>query len=404
MKGKLLVDIGQLLSSASLALDAVEGEVLGVAGNHSRRVAYLSVMTGKRLGLTGREQSDLASYACLHDNALTEYVTMRRNHGDTLPIDKLRDDFAYHCIAGEQSIGVFPFYEPVPNVIKYHHENIDGSGLFGVRGEDIPLMARLIRMADNIDSRFNTSGCIDMPEVQRYMAENAGVLFDREIVKVFADVLKEALSDGALKNDSILQSMDEAVPGNSMLLSYNDIIKISSFYAHIIDYKSPFTLRHSTGIADKIKALAGYYDFDDDMYNQICIAAFLHDIGKLAISDKLLEKPGKLTAEEFRTVSLHVWYTHEILMVIDSFDMIERWASSHHERLDGSGYYRGAVNSELDQCSKMLACIDVYQALVEDRPYRRGMDNDEAMSILKNQAASGKLDRQIVSDIEKIFR
>lgn len=398
------LDIIQFLFSTSRALDAVEEEILGAAQNHSRRVAYLAVCLGKRLGFSEDELTDLAAFALLHDNALTEYVCLERLHGEEVPMGSVKDDFAFHCVAGEENSRVFPFLNREENVIRYHHENMDGTGLFGVRGEHIPLKARILRVADHVDVLYRLSDWTSAKKrlVFAHLRENAGSLYDAALSGELEQIL-DGLEPVDLTDGRVERSLFRILAPRKISLPYRDLIRISAFFAHIIDYKSPFTMSHSRGIAEKTRVMAGFYGFDSKTANEVYVAAYLHDIGKLATPNTLLEKPGRLTPEEYEVVKLHVWRTHEILRVVERFGDIERWESGHHERLDGSGYFRGSTGREQDFCTRLLACIDVYQALVEDRPYRRGMEPDQALSILREQVDNGKLDGRIVSDIGRVL-
>lgn len=404
MNDYITINFNQFLLSASLALDAVEQEVLGAVQNHSKRVAYMSVKIGKEIGFSKEEQSDIAAYASLHDNALTEYITSEKRKGNNIPVSEIRENFKFHCIAGEKNISVFPFLKKQDNIILYHHENYDGSGMFGIKGENIPLMSRIIRIADDIDVKFPLLkwNSEKYKKMINYLKNDENNLYDKNLIEPLCRILTEETAKN-LSNENIGKSLNEVIPVNQINLSYQELIKISSLFAHIIDYKSPFTLDHSVSIAAKTKKMAEYYEFDYKTANEIYIAAYLHDIGKLAVPDALLEKPGKLTDDEFEVIKKHVFYTHKILSAVDSFKDIERWASSHHEKLDGSGYFRGNKGSEQDFCSRLLTCIDIYQALVEERPYRKGMDKDTALKILREQAQYGKIDNKIVEDIAKVL-
>lgn len=400
----LNLDYKEFLLAVSRALDAVEGEVLGAVSNHSKRVAYLGAKLGRRLGMTLEEQADFAACAAMHDNGLTEYVTIQKNEGKQTEYNFAMDDFKLHCIIGEKNVREFPFFKFRENVVLYHHENYDGSGFFGIKGENIPLMARILRMLDQVDVRFpiHHLGKENLNNIHIYLRESRGSLFDPALTDIFEKMLYEE-QPRMLEGEFIEESLKSQIPQVVQFVPYDRLIKSSSVLAHIIDYKSPFTMRHSTGIAEKTRRMAEYYEFDGDTMNQVHIAAFLHDVGKLAVPNLLLEKPGKLTADEFEIVKRHVWYTHEILSVIDSFKDIERWASGHHERLDGSGYFRGCKGDEQDLCTRLLECIDMFQALIEDRPYRRGMEPEQALRLLEEQALKGKLDKQIVSDIGRVY-
>ena len=134
------------------------------------------------------------------------------------------------------------------------------------------------------------------------------------------------------------------------------------------------------------------------------LAGALHDIGKVAVGNEILEKPGRLTDEEFTIMKHHAAYTYYILSEIDDFEELRDWAAFHHERLDGTGYPFGKTAAELNTQERMMACIDIYQALTESRPYKQGMSHEKACEILWDMAKKGWLDETIVKQVEDCFR
>ncbi len=150
--------------------------------------------------------------------------------------------------------------------------------------------------------------------------------------------------------------------------------------------------------------MADFYSFDDEKKNKFLIAADLHDLGKLAISNSILDKPGKLNKQEFRKIKSHSFYTRKALDTIDGFEEITEWAANHHEKNDGTGYPYGLIEKNLDIPSQIMVALDIYQALKENRPYRDPMNHSEAMEILNDMAAEGKINLQITDDIDKVFK
>lgn len=179
--------------------------------------------------------------------------------------------------------------------------------------------------------------------------------------------------------------------------------QIAKFFAGIIDYKSPFTSTHSIGVACIAKKLAGYMGLGEETSQKIYLAGALHDIGKVAIGNDILEKPDKLTDEEYSVMKHHAAYTYYILSDINGFDEIRDWAAFHHERLDGTGYPFGKTAEELNVEERIMAGADIYQALTESRPYKSGMPHNKACSILYDMADKGWIDSDVVSNIDKCF-
>ena len=105
--------------------------------------------------------------------------------------------------------------------------------------------------------------------------------------------------------------------------------------------------------------------FDEETSQKMYLAGALHDIGKVAIGNEIIEKPGRLTEDEFAVMKHHAAYTYYILNEIDDFDEMRDWAAFHHERLDGTGYPFGKKAEELNTQERIMACVDIYQALTE---------------------------------------
>jgi HD-GYP domain-containing protein (c-di-GMP phosphodiesterase class II) len=177
---------------------------------------------------------------------------------------------------------------------------------------------------------------------------------------------------------------------------------ISTVFAAIIDKKSAFTRRHSFGLADNTVKIASIYGFDAQKTERLRIAGLLHDLGKLAVPNHILDKPGKLTQEEYSIIKSHTYYTRLVLEKIDGINDICDWASNHHETLRGTGYPEAIDSSNLSLESRIIAVCDIYQALTEERPYRLGMSKDKAFSIIKDMVDMGNIDSTVVEKLKQV--
>ena len=111
-------------------------------------------------------------------------------------------------------------------------------------------------------------------------------------------------------------------------------------------------------------------------------AALLHDLGKLSVPNSVLDKPGPLTPAEWETMRLHPYYTQRILDRVRAFQSLAFVASSHHERLDGRGYFRGLRGPQVPFGARILAVADVYEALTSERPYRPALAPEVALATM----------------------
>jgi HD-GYP domain-containing protein (c-di-GMP phosphodiesterase class II) len=174
------------------------------------------------------------------------------------------------------------------------------------------------------------------------------------------------------------------------------LLGISQLFSRIIDFRSRFTATHSRGVAASAEALAMLMGFSAWECQLIRVAGNLHDLGKLAVPTEILEKSGQLTDAEYNLIKGHSFYTYHILEAIDELEIITAWAAFHHERLDGSGYPFQISGDQLSLPARIVAVADVFTAITEDRPYRVGMDPDQALSVLRKMAAEGALDKGVV--------
>lgn len=299
---------------------------------------------------------------------------------------------------------MYPFLTDVKNVILYHHENADGSGPFGKTWEEIPLFARIIHLCDILDA-FCRTPVFDDAVWQRakdYLLKNKGIKFDTACVDTFLEVFGQehflSLGDADLE-----ERLWNIVPRKKRDLSDEMCKNFANLFAKIIDYKSEFTSRHSLGVAENAARLSRYLGDDEETVLKMYLAGALHDIGKAAIGNDILEKPGRLTDEEFSKMKNHAGYTYLILSQAEGMEDIRDWAALHHEKLDGTGYPFGKTADELNRQERIMACIDIYQALTESRPYKSGMTHEAACEILENMVQKGWIDGEITEQIKKCF-
>ena len=401
------IDIIGLLSAFSFALDCVEAELIHVTSNHGKRVAYMSVCMAEKMGVSDDVLRDLAACALLHDNALTQYIN-EEFYNDISNIDTLKvssDDITprqlgMHCIYGEKNLEKYPFKTGVKDVILYHHEEADGSGPFGKKWTEVPLFARLIHFSDMLDA-FCKAQKFDEDVFNKavyFIEKNKDKRFDSEVTKMFFDTFdKEEFS--RLGDEHIEEYFWEKVPCEKSFYSFDVLKDLADLFAKIIDYKSEFTSRHSLGVAKTASKISEIMGYDKITCDKMYLAGALHDVGKIAIGNEILEKPARLTDEEFAKMKNHAGYTYMILSKVDGFEEIRDLAAFHHERLDGSGYPFGKRSDELTTLQRIMACADIYQALTEKRPYKDGMDHDKACEILKDMADKNWIDKNITEVI-----
>jgi HD-GYP domain-containing protein (c-di-GMP phosphodiesterase class II) len=285
------------------------------------------------------------------------------------------------CDRGAEIAYLLGFAAPAAEAIRALDEHWDGQGQpHGLRGEEIPLLGRILCLAQTAEIFHGAGGVHAAWTVAR---RRRGAWFDPGLVDAF----------GAMRFDvAFWQSVRDAdlapwEPADRVLSADEARLDAISYaFAGIIDAKSPWTYRHSDRTCMIVLGLAAALGADEDELSDLRRAALLHDVGKLAVSNRILDKPGRLTPAEFAQIRGHPVMTRRILERVPGLGELAPVAAAHHERLDGSGYPDGLTAEELTMPMRLLAVADVYEALTSERPYRRAMSSAQALDIIRVEA------------------
>ena len=396
------IQLTKFIFALSSALDYVEIDIVKAARNHGKRVGVLSHLMAEAAGFDEEYVYALTQAAVLHDCALSEYLNDELS-GENQTLDE--KNMAAHCITGEEMLLKLPVYaRRIPGAVLYHHDRADGKGALGKSAAETPIASQIIHTADAVDVAFE----LDVMTPEKYSAilewvnTNRGTVFSDEMAELFLKAVNYPVLE-SITGEKVRQVIKSMLPEFDDEVSTSVLKEMSSFFARITDYKSHFTWRHSLGVAEKAEAMGRFWGYDDERCDKLYIAGGLHDIGKLFISNDILEKPAKLTSEEYKEIQNHAQGTWNMLHTIGGLEEISRWAALHHEKLDGSGYPFGYLADSLSRIERMMACIDIYQALVEERPYKQGLPHHEAMEILRKMGDAGQLDNAVLDDIDACF-
>lgn len=273
-------------------------------------------------------------------------------------------------------------------------EHWDGGGYpAGISGDEISLPGRVVCLAQTAEVFWQHGG----PEAACDIARRRRrTWFDPPLVDAFLALEHDARFWTSLRNPDV---MSLEPPGRVLVADDQRLDRVAHAFASIVDAKSTYTAQHSEGVAAIADALAVLMQLDPATRATLHRAALLHDIGKLGVSNRILDKRGPLSESEWETVRHHPRWSMEILTRVGAFRDMARIAAAHHERLDGSGYYRGLTASQLDQPSRILAVADVAEALSSDRPYRGALDPDEVLAIMRPAA----LDPEAIAALEHVL-
>ena len=382
----------------SRAFDIIEMEQLGASENHSLRVAIMCIAMGKKLGYDNDAISAISTCGMFHDSALTEYHLSRKAGA------LQKKNMILHCQKGQESVSWLPFKTDIDKFILYHHERGDGGGPFRRKDHEIPLEAALIAAADAVDATHHLQSvkADKLPALRSKIASSANTYSTNAAMEALLDILDEDLLE-QMRDDNIGRTIERELPRWEVKVSDPRVIRIGEFIGHVIDYKSAFTRMHTSQIANRAWIMSEHYGYGPEERNALFLAASLHDIGKIATPTAILEKPGKLDDDEFAVIKQHVKKTRDWLSEIPNFETIRNWAADHHEKLDGSGYSQGIADAELDFNARLMACIDIYQAVSEPRPYHDARTHEETMRILGDMASKGFVDAKIAKDIDDVM-
>jgi HD-GYP domain-containing protein (c-di-GMP phosphodiesterase class II) len=239
----------------------------------------------------------------------------------------------------------------------------------------------------------------ELPELRQWLAGTPGHSFTHRAVQAMLDILDEEMLE-SLSDARIQTTIEGALPVWEVEVNTLEVTGIASMLARVIDYKSIYTRKHTMQIANRAWLMGQYYNYSPEERAQLYLAAALHDIGKLSTPVDILEKPGKLDGGEFSVIQQHVFFTYQWLKDVPGLEDVCRWASSHHEKLNGTGYPFGKKGEELDFNSRLLACIDIYQAVNEQRPYHPARTHAQTMEIIYDMAGQGLIDQGIARDMD----
>jgi putative nucleotidyltransferase with HDIG domain len=267
-------------------------------------------------------------------------------------------------------------------------EHWDGQGHpQGLRGEDIPMLARIAGLAQTLEVFYRRDGLDGALEMAH---QRKGAWFDPELVKALESLRRDAGFWEKLHAKNLLAEALTFEPVECTVAASEDHLDcIAAGFAQVIDAKSPWTFKHSEGVALLAVGIAQVLGFDAMSVRKLRRAALVHDVGKLGVSNLILDKPGKLEAAELAQMRKHPYYTRQILRRVKGFRELADIAAAHHERLDGKGYDRGLDAPQLCTEVRILTISDMFEALAARRPYREDLTEEQVMDILVRNVGTG---------------
>jgi len=386
MKKQPIVNLGNLLLTLSEAMDLSNPSI----SQHQYRTAYIALEIASYAGIQGDRLENIFTASLLHDiGALTveEKILLHNNEAESEEL---------HTVRGEILLNRIPWLKCISKIVRNHHRDWNDwdEGL----ENPVVMASQIINLSDYVERQIDRNRYIlyqteDIVETVRKL-QNGQV--NEKIVSYFIDISEREDFWLDLVNPRLYSVLLHNGPFHNRSVDLYDILLISNLYRDLIDFKSPYTATHTSGVAECATKLSELFGFADIDIKYMKIAGNFHDIGKLLIPNSIIEKPGKLTAHEYAIMRCHSYYTYYTIDSIGGLRRIAEWAAFHHEKLDGSGYPFHYSGDEIGTGSRIMAVADIFTALIEDRPYRKGMDKNRIYQIIMSQADCNLLDKKIV--------
>jgi putative nucleotidyltransferase with HDIG domain len=414
--------LAELLGALSFALDMVEGQPAG----HCVRCCWIAMQIGREVGLPDSQLRDLYYTMLIKDvgcssNAaricqiyMIDDITFKRDLmtvNGSLPqvlrfvlshtgmnaglAERFRalmhvfqnggqiaqELMETRCDRGAEIARKMRFSEDVVAAIRSFDEHWDGGGMpAGLSGEAIPIYSRISLIAQIVDV-FQTASGIDAAKQE--IRNRTDTWFEPRLAAAFERVAAQDEFWATLRSEDLQTIIFDLEPAQQRTFvdeAYLD--DIAAAFAQVIDSKSPYTSGHSERVTLFSDLLAEQLEFSPEQRRWLKRAALLHDIGKLGVSNTILDKPAKLDDVEWTAMKKHTTLGESILSRIAAFKDLAAIAGGHHEKLDGTGYPRGLKDKEISLEIRIVTTADIFDALTANRPYRAAMPVDKALSIM----------------------
>lgn len=363
---------------------------------HGKRVAVMAASCARYAQWPEEDCALLVALGLLHDCG----VSSTRVHNRLVEEWDWRES-QQHADRGAELLRECRLLSHLAEPVRYHHTHWCELKQLAL-AEQTRRFANLIFLVDRVDAlraqHICTQSTVPPPEYwAELIAPHAGQEFDPELYALFVSASANDAFWLQLAPDAVDDFLAEwAHAEGEVRVAFEDLLELGFMFANIVDSKSPFTFSHSLGVKAVAGFLAECLQLPLEERESVILAALLHDLGKLRVEDHMLEKPGPYDEQERRLMHRHVFDTWQLLKRIHGFEHVARIAAMHHETLDGQGYPQRLGAVDLPRAARIVAIADVFQPLVQNRPYRSPMTLDAARDVMAQMVLRGKLDPQLV--------
>ncbi len=380
------VNLGNLLLSLSDAMDLVSPLIV----SHQQRTAFIAWEICKQANLTEEDIEHIFVAALLHDvGAISPEEKI-----DILKFEV--ENTEQHCKRGQLFLESVSWLKPAGKIVRHHHTPWHDWGKD--RDSKNAFYSQILFLADYLERLIKRPKFIlhQHESLVRKLSLMAGNQIHPEIFQHFVDTAQREEFWLDLTSPRLFSLLLHKGPYKRLKVEIADICKIAHLFRNIIDFRSRYTSTHSSGVATCAAVIARIFGFTKTEVDLIEIAGNFHDIGKLVVPNSILNKQGRLTKKDKTFIKQHPYHTFTILNTIGGLQHIAEWAAFHHEKLNGSGYPFHHEASRLSTQSRIITVADMFTAMAEDRPYRRGMPKEKLLGDLYRKGQQNVLDKQIV--------
>ncbi|HET7034982.1 MAG TPA: HD domain-containing phosphohydrolase [Thermomicrobiaceae bacterium] len=426
------VRTAEVISALSLAFDLA----LGLPAEHAARSCVIATEIGRQLGLSAETQGELYYTALLLDAGCTAFASAFSSylmgdelvarqqlffHRDThdplevfdwlrhhlaadasLPVrtgrimefllhgrERFREGFRNTCEVANRFAGRLGMPLEVQDALMYVFEEWDGKGMpAGVGGATIPVTARIAQVAFYFEVWQQLHG---REQALQQARERRGKAFDPAVVDMLLTTAHRPGFWELLERETVLDAVRALEPELPYRFIREDkLLDVARLAADFADMKSRYTLGHSRRVAETAAEIAGRLPLPAEEVRAIRLAGLFHDLGMVALPAFVLEKPREaLTQTEREALRLHPYHAERILARVPSLHGVAGIVGAHHERLDGSGYYRGLAGARIPLGARILAVADAFDELTHAGPGRATLDAGAAVAQLAADVGPG---------------
>lgn len=380
-----------IVKALSVVIDMVDEKVM----DHHRQVAYVTLRLGRALGLSPEALRDAAMAALLHDVGAFRL-------SDRLPLLEFETKRTReHCLAGAHLMRNCRPLSHLAGIVEHHHRRFDAAD-----GKTVPEASHLLHLADRIAVAI-PQGDLSPNSVHsalRRSRAQSGRMFSPRMVEAFVDVASEEAFWFELVSKRIERSIEEETAGLPPLaIGLDEFRDVSFFICSIVDYRSPFTATHSRGVSACSMQLATELGLAPEENKILELSGLLHDVGKMAVPEEIIEKPGRLVDDEWWCMMQHPFYTRQVLREIRGIGPILEYAANHHVYPGKGSYPFHREKGDLPLGARIVTVADVFTALTEDRPYRVPLPAAEVVKLLRRMASQNKLQKDLAHLVMKRY-